>query len=77
MQSSAPALSARQCWRALVYPTPGILECEEASRRICDGFERAGFEIAFPRRLVWLLKALNHLPYGLYFSLMNRAVKGR
>lgn len=59
------------------FPTPGILECEEASRRICDGFERAGFEIAFPRRLVWLLKALNHLPYGLYFSLMNRAVKGR
>jgi NAD(P)-dependent dehydrogenase (short-subunit alcohol dehydrogenase family) len=54
------------------FPTPGIIECDDACRRICDGFERAGFEIAFPRRLAWFLKAINHLPYGLYFPLMKR-----
>jgi NAD(P)-dependent dehydrogenase (short-subunit alcohol dehydrogenase family) len=59
------------------FPTPGILECDDACRRICDGFERAGFEIAFPRRLAWLLKAMNHLPYSVYFSLMSRGVNRR
>jgi NAD(P)-dependent dehydrogenase (short-subunit alcohol dehydrogenase family) len=54
------------------HPMPGIVDCDDASRRICDGFERAGFEIAFPRRLAWFLKALNHLPYGVYFPLMSR-----
>ena len=51
---------------------PGIIECDDASRRICDGFERSGFEIAFPRRLAWTLKAANHLPYSLYFWLLSR-----
>jgi NAD(P)-dependent dehydrogenase (short-subunit alcohol dehydrogenase family) len=54
------------------HPMPGIIDSDDASRRICDGFERAGFEIAFPRRLAWFLKALNHLPYGVYFPLMSR-----
>jgi NAD(P)-dependent dehydrogenase (short-subunit alcohol dehydrogenase family) len=57
---------------ANTHPMPGIIDCDDACGRICDGFERAGFEIAFPRRLVWLLKAMTHLPYGLYFSLMSR-----
>ena len=54
---------------------PGIIECDDASRRICDGFERAGFEIAFPRRHAWLLKAANHLPYGAYFWLLSRGAR--
>jgi NAD(P)-dependent dehydrogenase (short-subunit alcohol dehydrogenase family) len=56
---------------------PGIIESDEASRRICDGFERGGFEIAFPRRLVWLAKAMNSAPYALYFALISRGLKGR
>jgi short-subunit dehydrogenase len=55
------------------YAMPAIMEAGDAARRICDGFERAGFEIAFPRRLAWVLKALNALPYRLYFALMRRA----
>jgi short-subunit dehydrogenase len=59
------------------HPMPAILESADAARRICDGFERAGFEIAFPRRLAWALKAVNLLPYGLYFALIRRGASRR
>jgi len=54
------------------FPMPFLMECEEACRRICEGFERGGFEICFPRRLAWLLKAAGLLPYAAYFSLLGR-----
>ena len=57
---------------ANAHKMPGIIDCDDACRRICNGFERSGFEIAFPRRLAWTLKAANHLPYGLYFWLLSR-----
>jgi NAD(P)-dependent dehydrogenase (short-subunit alcohol dehydrogenase family) len=53
------------------FPMPFLMECDEASRRICDGFERGGFEICFPRRLAWILKAINRLPYPAYFALFR------
>lgn len=59
------------------FPMPFIVPVEEAAPRICEGFETAGFEITFPRRLSWILKALNMLPYGLYFALMAKATAGR
>ena len=52
---------------------PLIMPQEQAARRIVDGFERAGFEITFPRRLSWLLKAVNLLPYPAYFWLLGKA----
>lgn len=55
------------------FPMPSAIGEDEAARRICDGFETAGFEIAFPRRLAWTLKLLNLLPYRLYFPLVARA----
>ena len=58
------------------FPMPFLLELDDASRRICDGFARGGFEIAFPRRLAWPLKALNMLPYGLYFKFVGWATRG-
>ncbi len=50
------------------FPMPFLIPAEDAARRICDGFERAGFEIAFPRRMAWMLKAINLLPYAPLFS---------
>lgn len=53
-------------------PRPFLIEVDDAARRICNGFERGGFEIAFPRRMVWSLKALRRLPYPVLFWLMAR-----
>jgi NAD(P)-dependent dehydrogenase (short-subunit alcohol dehydrogenase family) len=59
------------------FPMPFLMKADAAVRRICDGFERGGFEITFPRRLAWILKAVNHLPYAVYFPLLARATGGR
>lgn len=58
------------------FPMPFLVPVEEAAVTICDGLDGTGFEIAFPRRLAWILKALNHLPYGAYFPLVAK-VTGR
>ena len=55
------------------FPMPFLMELDVAAKIICDGFERKGFEIAFPRRLAWLMKAINLLPYALYFPLVRAA----
>lgn len=53
------------------FPMPFLVELDEAAHRICDGFAKGGFEIAFPRRLAWILKFLNMLPYPVYFWLLK------
>ncbi|MGD0563874.1 MAG: SDR family NAD(P)-dependent oxidoreductase [Roseiarcus sp.] len=53
------------------FPMPFLMECDEACRRICDGFERGGFEIRFPRRLAWIVRAINLLPWAAYFALLK------
>lgn len=58
------------------YAMPFLIEAEEAARRICDGFERGGFEISFPWQLGVSLKLLRLLPYGLRFALLMSAMKG-
>ena len=55
------------------FPMPFLMEPDVSAKIICDGFERKGFEITFPRRLAWLLKAINFLPYALYFPLVRAA----
>jgi NAD(P)-dependent dehydrogenase (short-subunit alcohol dehydrogenase family) len=55
------------------FPTPFLMGEGEAARRIADGFATGGFEIAFPRRLVWICKLTRLLPYALYFPLLARA----
>ena len=59
------------------YPMPFLMECDEACRRICDGLARDGFEIRFPRRLAWMMRAVNLLPWGAYFWLMSRGAPRR
>ncbi len=55
------------------FPMPFLVELDAAAKTICDGFERSGFEITFPRKLAWILKAVNLLPYPLYFWLVGKA----
>ena len=55
------------------HPMPFLMKLDAAAVRVCDGFEKGGFEIIFPRRLAYILKFLNLLPYRLYFSLIASA----
>lgn len=54
------------------FPMPFLMPLEEAGQRIVEGFATGGFEIAFPKRMAWLLKAVNMLPYGVYFRLVSK-----
>lgn len=58
------------------FAMPFMITMEAAAARIVDGFERGGFEIAFPRRLAWLMKTLRLLPYPAYFWAMRRIAGG-
>ncbi|MCI0467523.1 MAG: SDR family NAD(P)-dependent oxidoreductase [Beijerinckiaceae bacterium] len=57
------------------FKMPFIMDADRAARIICDGFEKGGFEIAFPRGLACAFKAACALPYALYFPLMARAAR--
>lgn len=57
------------------FKMPFLMSAEQAAGLVCDGFEKGGFEIAFPRRLAYAFKALRLLPYSLYFPLMERAAR--
>ena len=62
------------------FPMPALMQVDDASKRIVQGLKTGGFELTFPRRLSWTLKAINMLPYALYFPLMAKIMgwdKGR
>jgi NAD(P)-dependent dehydrogenase (short-subunit alcohol dehydrogenase family) len=55
------------------FPMPHLMQVEDAATRLHDGLKRRGnFEITFPRRFTWQLKALQLLPYRWYFALLSR-----
>jgi short-subunit dehydrogenase len=54
------------------FPMPFIIGVEDAAARIIRGLKAKRFEIAFPLRLVMLLKLGRVLPYRLYFWLIRR-----
>ena len=56
------------------FRMPGLLTAEAAARRIMGGLDDNGFEISFPRRLIWPLKLLRCLPYRIYFWFIGRKV---
>ena len=55
------------------FPMPFLIPAERAAERMFDGLLGDAFEITFPRRFAWLMKAVNLLPYALYFRLVRRA----
>ena len=54
------------------FQMPGLLQPEDAAKRIADGLNGKRFEVHFPRRLTWSLKLLRALPYGIAFRLTKR-----
>ncbi len=57
------------------YPMPLMMSAEAVAERIAAGLRRGGFEIAFPRRLVWAAKAAGLLPYPLWLALMAQVTR--
>lgn len=57
------------------FPMPGIIEADDAARRIIRGLATRRFEIAFPWPVVLQTKLMRLLPYRLYFALMRRFVQ--
>lgn len=55
------------------FDMPALMPVEKASARLVDGIARGGFEIVFPRRLAWMLKAGTFLPQMLYHRLIRKA----
>ncbi len=57
------------------FPMPFLMSPDEAARRITRGLEGRAFEIAFPRRLVWPMKAIRCLPASLRVRLLALAAR--
>ncbi|MCI4663641.1 MAG: SDR family NAD(P)-dependent oxidoreductase [Neomegalonema sp.] len=56
------------------FNMPFLMETDEAAGRIVDGLKRGGFEIAFPRRFAFILKALRLLRPRSYFWLTRKMI---
>ncbi len=54
------------------FRKPALLTASEAAERVAKGLSSGGYEIAFPRRLVWPLKALRLFPSPIVFFAMNQ-----
>jgi len=55
------------------FPMPFLMETADAAVRIVDGLTQSDrFEIAFPKRMVWLMKTVRWLPYPVFFWLTSK-----
>ena len=54
------------------FAMPFLMSAEQAAARIVAKLDGSAFEIAFPRRFVWIMKLLRCLPYRVYFALVKR-----
>ena len=59
------------------FPMPFLMRVEDASRRIVEGLASGRFEVCFPRRFAYILKAMRLVPYALYFPLVGRTTGRR
>ena len=56
------------------FPMPFLIKVDEAARRTIAGLAKGRFEVAYPTRLVVILKIARLLPYRLFFWLIKSAV---
>ena len=54
------------------FRMPALVTPEDAAQEMLEGWERGAFEIDFPRRFTWPLKAMSLLPFGLYRALVRQ-----
>lgn len=54
------------------FNMPFIMDVDKAAARIVSGLKSESFEIAFPKRFVYILKTLSLLPAWLYFKLVSK-----
>jgi NAD(P)-dependent dehydrogenase (short-subunit alcohol dehydrogenase family) len=54
------------------FPMPFLISADQAAGEILTGLARGDFEIHFPRTFSRLLKAINLLPYRMYFWCVRR-----
>jgi NAD(P)-dependent dehydrogenase (short-subunit alcohol dehydrogenase family) len=57
------------------FPMPFLMPVDKAVDQFYRGLLSNRFEITFPKRFTWMLKALRLLPYALYLPMMNRTTK--
>lgn len=55
------------------FPMPFLMDVDDAARRLVKGLKSKSFEITFPKRFTYWLKAINLLPYPVYFWIVKRA----
>ena len=54
------------------FAMPALISPETAAEEILKGWAAGRFEIHFPKRFTWWMKALRHLGDGLYFTAVRR-----
>ena len=56
------------------FEMPFLMTTDTAARRIVEGLEKPGFEIAFPRRFALILRTIGLLPNRAYFAVVRKAL---
>lgn len=59
------------------FPMPFLMPVDKAAEQFYRGLQTDRFEITFPKRFTWIVKALRLLPYVLYLPLMARMTRRR
>lgn len=54
------------------FEMPALIDADTAAEAILSGFSRGQFEIHFPKRFTWWMKALRAMPNRCYFFLVRK-----
>lgn len=54
------------------FPKPFMVSADTAARRIVSGLKSKRFEVTFPRRFTWMLKAIYALPRDWHINLVRK-----